>query len=129
MNNRKSKSDVPVHLIVIINQSKLDMMDITKFECKLLLMQLPSATAVASAACIRILLHDLNISDEYLPKALEALNVDSQQGIFGKRGLNQIRDHKYVFQELDQLFKKYSISMFCDINFDEFKCFVTCNTT
>ena len=32
MNNRKSKSDVPVHLIVIINQSKLDMMDITKFE-------------------------------------------------------------------------------------------------
>ena len=60
MNNRKSKSDVPVHLIVIINQSKLDMMDITKFECKLLLMQLlPSATSVASAACIRILLHDL----------------------------------------------------------------------
>ena len=46
MNNRKSKSDVPVHLIVIINQSKLDMMDITKFECKLLLMQLlPSATS------------------------------------------------------------------------------------
>ena len=36
------------------------MMDITKFECKLLLMQLlPSATSVASAACIRILLHDL----------------------------------------------------------------------
>ena len=60
MNNRKSKSDVPVHLIVIINQSKLDMMDITKFECKLLLMQLlPSATSVASAACIRILLYDL----------------------------------------------------------------------
>ena len=78
---------------------------------------------------IRILLHNLNVSDEYLPKALEALNVDSQQGIFGKRGLNQIRDHKYVFKELDHLFKKYSISMFCDINFDEFKCFVTCNTT
>ena len=57
MNNRKCKSDVPVHLIVIINQSKLDMMDITKFECKLLLMQLlPSATSVASVACIKILL-------------------------------------------------------------------------
>ena len=51
---------MPVHLIVIINQSKLDMMDITKFECKLLLMQLlPPVTSVASAACIRILLYDL----------------------------------------------------------------------
>ena len=60
IDNRKSKSDVPVHLIVIINQSKLDMMDITKFECKLLLMQLlPSATSVALAACIRILLHNI----------------------------------------------------------------------
>ena len=60
MNNRKSKSDVPVHLIEIINQSKLDMMDITKFECKLLLMQLlPSVTSVPSAASIRILLHDI----------------------------------------------------------------------
>ena len=60
MNNRKSKPDVPVHLTVIINQSILDMMDITKFACKLLLMQLlPSATSVASAVCKRILLHDL----------------------------------------------------------------------
>ena len=51
---------MPVHLIVIINQSKLDMIDITKFECRLLLMQLlPAVTSVASAACIRILLHDL----------------------------------------------------------------------
>ena len=65
MDIRKSKSDVPVHLIVIINQSKLDMMDITKFECKLLLMQLlPSVTSVASAACIIILLHDLALKSQ-----------------------------------------------------------------
>ena len=29
INNRKSKSDVAVHLIVILNQSKFDMMDVT----------------------------------------------------------------------------------------------------
>ena len=62
-------------MVDVINQSKLDMMDITKFECKLLLMQLlPSVTSVASAACIRILLHDLVLKSQ---RSLKAYTVSA----------------------------------------------------
>lgn len=53
----------------------------------------------------------LNISLDYTSLALRALEKDSQQGFFGKRGVYIEKDLSTIMELVDKKFKEYSIPM------------------
>ena len=51
----------------------------------------------------------LKISKEHLNCSLEALKIDSQQGMFGKRGSLATKDQSESLDKLDSLFKQFDV--------------------
>ena len=63
----------------------------------------------------------LNISLDNTPLALRALERDSQQGFFGKRGVYIEKDLSTIMDLVDKKFKQYDINMKVDISMEEFR--------
>jgi len=67
----------------------------------------------------------MGIGEEHLPKALEALKQDSQNGLFGQRGaFRQIELPDEVNEQMDSIFRFYGLPFRKDMTVDQFKsCF------
>ena len=74
-----------------------------------------------SEKVIITLFQELQIPLDCLENAMKAFQVDSQQGLFGKRGGSGKRDGTETCRELDIMLKHYDVPVTTDITLEEFK--------
>ena len=70
------------------------------------------------------LFKSLDISSKYLENAMKALEVDSQQGLLGKRGSRGKRDGTETCNELDKIFRQFDLPFSTDMTLEEFRTLV-----
>ena len=70
---------------------------------------------------IEYLFDVLSISREYLDHATEALKSDSQQGVFGKRGLGKIKDESEALGKLDAVFRQFDVPFSSDGSLEQLR--------
>ena len=63
----------------------------------------------------------MSISREYLDHATEALKSDSQQGVFGNRGLGKIKDESEALGKLDAVFRQFDVPFSSDGSLEQLR--------
>ena len=63
----------------------------------------------------------LDITLSHLNKSMEALKVDSQQGIFGGLGLTRTHDDSRTMKELSNLFKRFKVPLSVEMDLEDLR--------
>ena len=73
------------------------------------------------------LLEACRVPQEYLPKAMEALETDSQRGTFGVRGEGP-KASRYALDLADRVFKECGLSISSDMAVEDFRKLIVSGT-
>ena len=63
----------------------------------------------------------MGLDVDEIPLAMEALKHDSQQGLFGKRGNDQVSLTDEDIEPIDRMFADVGLPIKCKMSFEEFR--------